>query len=104
MRTLPRVFPAALLTAAAASCAGENAQPAEDATAGQEVSVSCTAPSYSQKEYAPGDRVQNQGKLYECKPWPYSGWCGLGGPYTPRSSNAWKNGGKRQVSVFVASW
>jgi len=89
MRTALVILPAAFLSAVAASCASESAQSSGDAMTAQEVSVSCDAPSYSQKEYAPGERAQSQGELYECKPWPYSGWCGLGGPYTPGVGASW---------------
>jgi hypothetical protein len=37
--------------------------------------------------------VTNVGRAFECKPFPYSGWCGLGGPYEPgvgwASGDAW---------------
>jgi hypothetical protein len=26
--------------------------------------------------YKPLERVTNLGKVYECKPWPYTNWCG----------------------------
>jgi hypothetical protein len=27
--------------------------------------------------------------LYECKPYPYSGWCGVSTAYAPGSGYAW---------------
>jgi len=42
--------------------------------------------------YQAGDRVSNAGSNYECKPWPYSGWCG-GSPsyYAPGTGTAWSD-------------
>jgi hypothetical protein len=43
--------------------------------------------------YAPGDVVLDGHSLYQCKPWPYSGWCSAGGAYEPgvgwASADAW---------------
>lgn len=39
--------------------------------------------------YGGGDRVSNVGNVYECKPWPYSGWCGAGSAYEPGVGWAW---------------
>lgn len=40
--------------------------------------------------YQAGDRVSNGGANYECKPWPYSGWCGSSpAHYAPGSGSAW---------------
>lgn len=39
--------------------------------------------------YSGGNRVQNLGQIYECKPWPYSGWCGQSG-YEPGGSIYWQ--------------
>jgi len=38
--------------------------------------------------YGAGDQVQNIGKIYQCKPWPYSGWCQQA-VYAPGSSYYW---------------
>jgi len=38
--------------------------------------------------YKAGDQVQNIGKIYQCKPWPYSGWCQKAA-YAPGSSYYW---------------
>lgn len=41
--------------------------------------------------YSAGSKVTgSDGKLYECKPWPYSGWCsGPASAYAPGSGSAW---------------
>jgi hypothetical protein len=46
---------------------------------------------YVVKAYKAGDRVQNQGNAYECKAYPFSGWCGLGGAYEPGVGFAWQD-------------
>jgi hypothetical protein len=35
-----------------------------------------------------GDLVQSDGKLYECKDYPYTGWCGSSASYAPTSGFA----------------
>ena len=40
--------------------------------------------------YAAGTKVQNAGKQYQCKPYPYSGWCnGSGWAYAPGVGSYW---------------
>lgn len=40
--------------------------------------------------YQGGDRVSHQGGNYQCKPWPYSGWCGgTASHYAPGTGSAW---------------
>ncbi|MCX0428187.1 DUF5011 domain-containing protein [Aeromonas veronii] len=42
--------------------------------------------------YQSGDRVSNAGGNYECKPWPYSGWCGGStSHYAPGTGSAWSD-------------
>lgn len=42
--------------------------------------------------YQAGDRVSNAGGNYECKPWPYSGWCGGStSHYSPGTGSAWSD-------------
>ena len=42
--------------------------------------------------YKGGDVVSNNGKLYECKPAPYSGWCGQSKAYyEPGKGSAWQS-------------
>lgn len=42
--------------------------------------------------YQAGDRVSHAGGNYECKPWPYSGWCGgSSSHYAPGTGSAWSD-------------
>ncbi|MCG9677340.1 glycosyl hydrolase family 18 protein [Vibrio sp. Isolate24] len=42
--------------------------------------------------YEAGDRVTNVGENYECKPYPYSGWCsGAAWAYAPGTGSAWSD-------------
>ena len=42
--------------------------------------------------YAAGSIVQNQGSQYECKPYPYSGWCnGAAWAYAPGTGTYWQD-------------
>lgn len=42
--------------------------------------------------YQAGERVSNADGNYECKPWPYSGWCGGSpGHYAPGAGSAWSD-------------
>lgn len=41
--------------------------------------------------YTGGTRVSNVGGIYECKPWPYSGWANMGGAYEPGVGFAWQD-------------
>src|SRR6266496_2985398 len=51
----------------------------------------CTnVPQWAVGTYSGGDRVQNNGVLYECKPFPFSGWCGQIG-YQPGVDPAWSD-------------
>ncbi|WP_304523947.1 glycosyl hydrolase family 18 protein [Cupriavidus sp. UME77] len=43
-------------------------------------------------QYQPGDTVSNLGKLYQCKPFPNSGWCsGAPSAYEPGKGFAWND-------------
>jgi len=54
--------------------------------------ASCSAPAYvAGTRYAAGARVTSGGKTFECKPWPYTGWCSIGGAYAPGSGYAWRD-------------
>jgi hypothetical protein len=58
------------------------------------LAASCAGlPAFAPGSYAAGARVTSVGRAFECKPFPYSGWCGLGGPYEPgvgwASGDAW---------------
>ncbi|MDA9556500.1 hypothetical protein N9R79_03220 [Vibrio sp.] len=42
--------------------------------------------------YQAGDKVTHQGDDYECKPWPYSGWCsGAAWAYEPGAGTSWES-------------
>jgi chitinase len=42
--------------------------------------------------YVAGSKVQNQGNQYQCKPWPYSGWCnGAAWAYGPGTGAYWSD-------------
>lgn len=54
--------------------------------------VSCDgiAAYQSGTTYAPAARIRHNGSLYECKPWPASGWCQSSG-YEPGIGAAWQD-------------
>jgi len=51
----------------------------------------CTAPQYvAGTAYTDGSLVKNAGNKYQCKPWPYSGWCaGAAAAYAPGTGTNW---------------
>ncbi len=51
----------------------------------------CTAPQYVYgTTYSDGSVVKNVGNKYQCKPWPYSGWCnGAASAYAPGTGTNW---------------
>lgn len=53
----------------------------------------CEAPQYMENGgYQQGSRVQNAGNLYECRPFPNSGWCnGAAWAYAPGTGNHWED-------------
>lgn len=52
----------------------------------------CDVPAYQPGAwYGAGERVQADGNLYECKDWPYTGWCGVGPAYAPGTGWAWQD-------------
>ncbi len=53
----------------------------------------CTAAHYTQGGgYVAGSQVQNNGTLYECKPFPFSGWCnGAAWAYAPGTGTYWSS-------------
>ena len=63
----------------------------DDDFATDRVTGECTAPQYTVKSYKAGDQVQNKGVVYQCKPYPYSGWCGIAGAYEPGVGSAWQD-------------
>jgi len=59
-----------------------------------ETELSCiNTPAYFENGgYAPESQVVNQGIQYECKPWPYSGWCnGASWAYEPGVGSNWQD-------------
>jgi hypothetical protein len=53
----------------------------------------CTYPQYVENNgYVAGSRVKNAGNAYECKPYPYSGWCnGAAWAYAPGTGTYWQD-------------
>lgn len=51
----------------------------------------CDAPAYVENGgYSGGDQVENNGVKYECKPFPFEGWCnGAAWAYAPGSGMYW---------------
>jgi hypothetical protein len=47
-------------------------------------------PEWQVTTYSGGTRVQNNDKIYECKPYPFSGWCGQVG-YEPGATLYWQD-------------
>ena len=48
--------------------------------------------------YTAGEIVRNRGGLYQCKKWPYSGWCRQAA-YAPGVSIYWSNAWNRVADV-----
>lgn len=55
------------------------------------VCCGCTSPQYTENGgYSAGSKVQNNGTEFECKPYPYSGWCnGAAWAYEPGTGAYW---------------
>lgn len=47
--------------------------------------------AWSVKAYSAGDRVKNGGKLYECKPYPFTGWCANAAYEPGLADGTWTN-------------
>src|SRR6266545_2150980 len=75
----------------AAARKGNSSLSGDDDFATDRVTGECTAPQYTVKSYKAGDQVQNKGVVYQCKPYPYSGWCGIAGAYEPGVGSAWQD-------------
>ncbi|MFC3913238.1 immunoglobulin-like domain-containing protein [Pseudaeromonas sharmana] len=62
-------------------------------TASSSDSGSGNYPAYAASTaYKAGDRVSNGGTNYECKPWPYTAWCGGTSTfYAPGTGSAWSD-------------
>jgi len=76
--------------AAGPSAAGAASAGADDGGAPPEGGKCAETPNWSARKYDAGERVQSAGKLYECKPFPYVGWCGLDA-YEPGKGQAWSD-------------
>ncbi len=78
-------------------------------------SSSCDTPQYIEDGgYIAGSQVQNEGVVYECKPWPFTGWCnGAADAYAPGSGSYWEDawirirdcdsGGNGEPTVSITS-
>ncbi|OUF40333.1 endochitinase [Enterobacter cloacae] len=64
---------------------------AKAATPSQDEGTSGSYPAWSaNSKYSAGDIVNNHGKLFQCKPFPYSGWCNNAPMYyEPSAGLAW---------------
>ena len=64
---------------------------AKAATPSQDEGTSGSYPAWSaNSKYSAGDIVNNHGKLFQCKPFPYSGWCNTAPLYyEPGAGLAW---------------
>jgi hypothetical protein len=77
----------AVLSVACSSAAPEDAQN----TSSEALAQACSKAYQPGTQYAAGDRVMNGGNAYECKPYPYSGWCSIGGAYAPGTGSNWQD-------------
>ena len=60
-----------------AACGSRGAPPDQEAVSSVTEALSCASyPVWKVTKYVGGARVRNLGNAYECKPWPYSDWCG----------------------------
>jgi hypothetical protein len=85
----------ALLAMALSGCAvgGSEITAERDETAQNAEALSCSGlPGWVVgTSYAGGAQVQEGGNAYQCKPWPYNGWCGQNTAYKPGEGWAWQN-------------
>ncbi|MBT1708869.1 T9SS type A sorting domain-containing protein [Fulvivirgaceae bacterium PWU5] len=60
----------------------------------------CNAPQYVENNgYVAGSQVKNAGGVYQCREWPYSGWCnGAAWAYGPGTGTYWQD-----AWVFVSA-
>jgi peptidoglycan/xylan/chitin deacetylase (PgdA/CDA1 family) len=93
MQTMERLVRAiAFVCLAAAGCSGEAPDGGARGKADMLDVAACDVPGYAAgTAYRSGDRVLVDGQVYACKPWPFSGWCGVGGPYAPGTGWAWQD-------------
>ncbi|HEY1536843.1 MAG TPA: hypothetical protein VGF76_22630 [Polyangiaceae bacterium] len=74
-------------SSAGASNAGSSSAGA--ASAGAPGNSCANVATWKLNTYSAGDLVQSGGKLYKCKEYPYTGWCGTSDAYQPTSGFAW---------------
>ncbi|WP_373316868.1 type IV pilus modification PilV family protein [Chitinolyticbacter albus] len=96
-----RVALSAMIGSAVAASSGTTPTPGATPTPAPPTSAPSNAcgTAYSNgASYNAGSVASNLGRNYKCKPWPYTGWCGQGGPYTPGTgsnwSEAWEDAGQ----------
>lgn len=75
-------------SASSGGTAGSGASAGSSSGGSGNVGACSGVAKWSAGTYASGARVQNGVNLYQCKPHPYSGWCGLDA-YAPGSGWAW---------------
>src|SRR5688572_33001941 len=74
----------------ALACSSEGASESQLGTVEQ--ALSCQGlPSWAIKSYKAGEQVANRGQAYACKPYPFTGWCGLATAYEPGVGHAWQD-------------
>ncbi|MDF2455233.1 MAG: C-terminal target protein [Cytophagaceae bacterium] len=76
-------------------------------TCDAETGLSCVnTPAYVENGgYAPESQVVNLGILYECKPWPYSGWCnGASWAYEPGVGSNWQDAWVERGACSEFAW
>src|SRR5262245_12712877 len=57
-----------------------------------EQAIACEGlPAWSVRPFTAGERVESAGQAYECKPYPFTGWCGLAPAYQPGVGWAWQD-------------
>jgi hypothetical protein len=88
-RSLVRPF-MSLATLLPLACAGASDQDDVGSAAATLEAGQC-APAYSVRAYSGGELVSNRGANYECKAYPFSGWCGIAGAYEPGVGSAWQD-------------
>ena len=77
-----------LLSALAACSAGND----EGSVSSTNQALECSGlPAWSLHPYVGGDRVKSVGNAYQCKPFPFSGWCGVAAAYEPGVGFAWQD-------------
>src|SRR6266511_421900 len=73
------------------SCGNQNDRGNQESIGTVRQALSCTSyPEWTITTYTGGDRVKHGGNAYECKPFPYSGWCGQAG-YEPGVTLYWQD-------------